>query len=1333
MARLNELKKFLLHTACLLMSMAALAGHDHGGHEHGGIKFQENKGQWRSNLHFLAKSTAMDVYVGSSKFMLQIKHPDDLRLIHDVHHGEAPIPDSMQMRMHNIEFSIIGGRDVKPMGQAPFKDYVNYFLGNDSTRWAGGVRQFADLRSNEVLSGVNFRLTSLGDRLKYEFEVAEGTRVSDIQFKISGADTLFLQDDQLHIGNSIDRLIDDHPIAWQFVEGKQVFVACKYVLRGDTLGFEVINRRDDLPIIIDPTLIFSSFTGSSTDNWGSTATYDSLGNLYAGGIVITTLSGSMNGYPTTTGAYQSTYQGGGGSWPGTPYGTDIVISKFNSSGTSLTYSTYLGGSNNEIPHSLVVNGNNQLYVLGTTSSTNFPVTSGCFDATFNGGGSISGGGNNNNNSSNVAYPNGADIIITKFNANGTALSASTYIGGSGNDGINLSDTLQKAYSDEFRGEIIVDNNDNCYVATSSGSTNFPIVSGFQSTYGGGLTDGIAFKFNSSLSSLLWSSYIGGSDADAAYSLQFDPNLNVFVTGGTKSTNFPTTNNVINPNYKGGMSDGWVAKISNNGQNLLASTFLGTNSYDQSFFVQLDQQGNVYTVGQTLGAYPIGPSWVYSVANSGQFLHKLSNNLQNTVFSTRWGTGGNAINLSLSAFLVNQCNHIFIAGWGGTLFGTGSMTSGNSSTSGLPTTSNAYQTTTDGNDMYFIVFEDSAKSVLFASFFGGTGGTGREHVDGGTSRFDKKGIIYQAVCAGCGGGNAFPTTSGAYATSNGSNNCNLGAIKYDLVTLEAEADIDGPAEVCQNDSMQFLNESFGGSLYLWDFGDGNSSEQFEPQHAYATPGQYDVVLIIYDSVSCIFADTDTIAVTVIAGPTAIVPQLNPECPDVPVQLTARGGDSYQWAPAGSLNNANIQNPVATVEISTRFIVSVTDSCGVDTAHLWVRIHPDKTDASPDTALCEGLSGRLWAKGGLSYEWNPGTYLHSRFVARPLCSPDSTIQYTVNIVDSFQCERSHDVTVYVEGFLPEVQAWGDTSVCQGERVLLQASGTDNYQWWPTTWVLDPKLPNTPAYPEASITYYVRTFNSCGEDTDSVQINVSPIDVKAITDTAVCFGDSVYLNAEGALVYRWTGPSLERPSFNQNPGLLPETSAWYVVRGSNFEGCEQFDSTFVVVNPAPKLALKTDEDTITGLHNVLLVAETDQPHRWYAQDAYIPCVHCDSIKVYPLYKTKYYVEVVDSNSCRSLDSIEVQAISKIFVPNTFSPNFDEVNDLFVVQGHNILEYEISIRNRWGEEVFRSQDINRHWNGSKFNDGEPLQDGVYTYEIKYTILPREEHFQVGTVTLLK
>lgn len=1301
-------------------------------HDHDGqlpIKYQENKGQWNDDLLFFGQAANMDILIGDGRFILQLRSQKDFTAISDAHHGEIELPDDFMVHFHNIEFDLIGSKSTRAFGKDKTKDFVNYFIGNDSSKWAGGIGQYAEVVMPEVYSNIDFVLSSIGNHMKYEFQVNPMADIEDIKFKISGADQLYLDKNRLFMANSVDLLIDEKPIAWEIVEGEKMFLNCYYQLDGDTLSFHVPNHNPDRPLIIDPTLIFSSYTGSTTDNWGCTATYDSLGNLYAGGIVVST-GGSMNGYPTSTGAFQTQYQGGG-----TGLGTDIVISKFEDDGSSLIYSTYLGGNNNEIPHSLVVNSNNQLYILGTTSSSNFPTTNSAFDGTYNGGSSIGTGTGGNNNSNGVAYPNGSDIIVAKFNANGTNLIGCTYVGGSGNDGINLSDTLQKAYADEYRGEIIVDNNDNCYVATSTGSTNFPIVNGFQNTYGGGLTDGVVFKFNANLSSLLWSSYIGGSEADAAYSLQFDPNLNVFATGGTKSTDFPTTNNALNQNYQQGSADGWVSKISNNGQNLLASTYLGTNNYDQSFFVQLDLQGNVYCLGQTLGAYPIGPSWVYSVNNSGQFLHKLTNNLQNTVFSTRWGTGNSSINLSLSAFLVNQCNHIFVAGWGGTLFGTGSLTSGSSTTNGLPTTNNAVQTTTDGNDMYFIVFEDSAKGVLFGSYFGGTGNGGREHVDGGTSRFDKKGIIYQAVCAGCNGSNAgtFPTTSGAYATSKGGNaNCNLGAIKYDLVTLESDADIDGPTQVCVNDSIDFLNESFGGSLYLWDFGDGNSSTEYEPKHAYSNPGNYNVILIIYDSVSCIFADTDTIALTVIPGPLAIVPNLPKVCPDTPVQLMASGGQTYEWSPAGVLNDPNIADPIAEVELSTTFIVSVTDSCGTDTAHLKLVVFPDDTEAMTDTALCAGLSGNLRAEGGVSYSWNPGIYLSSATSPRPLCSPDTTTEYIVTIIDSFQCERDHPVKVFVEGFIPQIEAYGDTTVCPGDRVIVRATGAPNYEWKPTTWLVDSLLQTTPAYPEESIQYIVKTFNSCGSAFDTVTITVRLPDLVVEQSPPVCLGDSVHLSASGALIYKWTGPEFDLPNYNRNPSILPDESAWYYIVGSNIERCEGEDSVFVTVHPQPTLNLLTDPDTITGLFNVMLTAESSGTIHWVSS-GYIPCTTCDSIQVYPLYKTEYFVVASDSNNCKTTDSISVKAISKLYVPSAFSPNDDGINDDLRIEGHNLKDFHLVIRDRWGQIVFESFDISNRWDGTKFNKGYILPDGVYGYEIVYTILPDQELQKSGVVTLVK
>ena len=238
-----------------------------------------------------------------------------------------------------------------------------------------------------------------------------------------GADRLFLKNGNLHIQTSVNEIIEQKPFAYQVIAGKTVEVPCIFSLNKNILTFEFPNGFDNtIPLVIDPVLTFSTYTGSIADNWGYTSTYDANGNLYAGGIVFGL------GYPFTTGAYQ-TASGGG---------IDIGISKFNSNGTGLIYSTYLGGTSSEIPHSLIVNNNNELLVYGTTGSLNFPITAGAYDVSFNGGTAVTVTGA-------VPFPNGSDIFISKFNAAGSALSGSTFIGGSGNDGLNVAATLHYNY------------------------------------------------------------------------------------------------------------------------------------------------------------------------------------------------------------------------------------------------------------------------------------------------------------------------------------------------------------------------------------------------------------------------------------------------------------------------------------------------------------------------------------------------------------------------------------------------------------------------------------------------------------------------------------------------------------------------------------------------------------------------------------------------------------------------------------------------------------------------------------------------------------------------
>src|SRR5690606_30188264 len=197
---------------------------------------------------------------------------------------------------------------------------------------------------------------------------------------------------------------------------------------------------------------------------------------------------------------------------------------------------------------------------------------------------------------------------------------------------------------------------------------------------------------------------------------------VYFAGGTTSTLMPTTAGAYQQSKLNGV-DGYIGHVSADGSQLLACTYNGTNSFDQNYFVQLDTEGFVYVIGQTLGSYPIS-NGVYSNPNSGQYIQKFSPDLTTSIWSTRVGSGSGEIDISPSAFLVTTCGQIYLSGWGGTINNSGSLNV-------LPTTSNAFQTSTDGNDFYLMVLEADASELVYGTFFGGS--QSAEHVDGGTSR------------------------------------------------------------------------------------------------------------------------------------------------------------------------------------------------------------------------------------------------------------------------------------------------------------------------------------------------------------------------------------------------------------------------------------------------------------------------------------------------------------------------------------------------------------------------------------------------------------------------
>ena len=946
--------------------------------------FEENKNQWPRQVMFEAD-------FGGGKLFLEKKAFTYL-LIENInfHDFNKNSKEAVNVHYHSFKVNFQNSNpDVAITGNELYSFHRNYFIGNDRSKWAADVRLYEGVSYKNLYPSIDMHVYNVAQNLKYDLIVNPGGDPRNIQFKYDGADRMHIESGNLYIKTSLGDVIEQKPYAYQIIDGVKKEISCSYRLKNNTISFSVNGKYNkELALIIDPTLIASTYTGSFADNWGFTATYDEQGNIYSAGIV------ASAGYPTTIGAFDSSFNGGL-PWTSNTYPFDISITKYNSTGSAILYSTYYGGINNEQPHSLFVNSNNELYLTGRTNSPNFPCTAGAFDTSYNGG---------------------YDIIVGKFSPTG-ALLASTFVGGTGDDGVNISPfesvfgTLKFNYADDGRSEIILDANSNVYVAGSTRSADFPTSSGAYDNSLGGAQDGCIFKMNSSLSSLTFSTYLGGSSDDAAYGLKLDAGNNIYTTGGTASTDFPTTAGVLYPTFQGGQADAYVAAINSTGTSLLYSTYLGTSDYDQAYLIETDANNDIYVYGQTKGAYPVSPG-VYSNPNSGQFIQKMNKQLSTSVFSTVIGTGTPNPNISPTAFLVDSCQSIYIAGWarcGNGVFGHPFP----SSVVGMPITANAFQSTTDGCDFYFMVLRPNAQSLLYATFFGESGTWIPDHVDGGTSRFDKRGFIYQSACASCGKTEMFPTTPTAWSKTNNSNNCNNAVIKMDLqVKPKAIAGQSGPPYGCVPLTMQFNKTGSEGTNFLWDFGDGSpTTTVVSPAHTYTVVGRYKASLYVTDSTgTCGKVDTATVIINVSSPPSLVTTSTKVLCNggntgSATVTVTGTGSPyMYLWS--------NAQTGMTATNLSaSNYSVTVTDAYGCSSTA--IALVSQSIPLSVNTAFTAvkcfgGTTGTVSSTvtGGISpynYLWMPGNHTSTSV------SGLSAGSYTLNVTDSAGCTVSSLETV------------------------------------------------------------------------------------------------------------------------------------------------------------------------------------------------------------------------------------------------------------------------------------------------------------------------------------
>ncbi len=859
-------KSAILFLLCITVTLSSIAQSNNA------LEFIENKGQWESQIQFKGVLSNGAFFLRKTGFTVVQHSSEDLTRLSGNTHGDPSLKENTPvfehltktgkpvtangtdvLRSHAYEMDFLGSNpDVRVAPDKAQPGYNNYFIGDDPSKWEGNCRLFQAVTYTNIYPNIDVKYYSEAGHLKYEFIVRPGGDPSQIAMKFTGVDKLSIKNNELIIKTSVGEIKELYPYTYQFDGSGRKKIDCRYKLDGNIVRFSIKNFSQQSTLIIDPTLIFASFTGSTADNWGYTATYGTDGTFYAGGVVFET------GFPTSPGAYQRSYQAGGVNeqsfW-------NMGIMKFSANGSQRLYATYLGGSKQDQPHSLFADAQGNLVIAGRTTSANYPAVN------------------------KFGTQSGWDIVITKLNAAGSGLIGSLRIGGTGDDGFNTADShtsgprdLLNNYGDDARSEVILDASNNVYVTSCTQSKDFFTTGNAAQKTFGGIQDAVLIKVDPNCNAVNYSSYLGGTGYDAGFVLSLNPTGgDIYVAGGTASTDFPgPKTGSYQTAYNGGRSDGFISVFSNDGATYKQCTYVGTNGTDVVFGIQFDKFSFPYIMGITTGAWPVF-NVGYSNPNSKQYISKLRKNLSGFEYSTVFGTGSQSPNISPVAFLVDRCENVYVSGWGKDIIGKYGL----DPITNMPVTADALKSKPDDSDFYFIVLQRNASKLLYGTFYGQTGGMG-EHVDGGTSRFDQNGVIYQAICANCGGGQGsgtkpqWPVTPGAWCCSSGytpatvNGQCNLAALKIAFnfagVGVGVRAFINSVYDTvgCVPLTVTFRDTVINAQSYEWNFGDGSPdviTDSFEIKHTYNNVGTFLVRLIAVDSNSCNIRDTSYTSIIV----------------------------------------------------------------------------------------------------------------------------------------------------------------------------------------------------------------------------------------------------------------------------------------------------------------------------------------------------------------------------------------------------------------------------------------------------------------------------------------
>ena len=689
------------------------------------LYFIENKGQLDPKVRFYVKTSGQTLYFTDEGIVFDLlrrekKAGEDTK-------GTEKVCQATKTKTERLVFNLgfeNARRGVLIEGLESQDARINYFVGNDRSKWKRGIPTYKGVVYKGVYKGIDLKVYGNGKDIEYEFIVSPGGNPGDILLTYNGIKGLATnREGELLIATAFGELKETKPYIYQEVKGKSAVdgsfkiqsPAGKSQTGKFSYGFQVASYNPSYPLIIDPTIRYSTYLGGSSNDWGAGIAVDSSGNAY-----VTGETDSLD-FPTQN-PYQGSYAGGM---------DDAFITKFSSSGSALTYSTYLGGSENDVGKGIAVDSSGNAYVTGQTGSTDFPTKNPYQETKAGDAGSY-------------------DAFITKLSSSGSTLTYSTYLGGSESDG-----GIGTA----------VDTSGNAYVTGFTWSTDFPTQDPYQGSYADN-RDAFITKLSSSGSALSYSTYLGGSAGEIGNGIAVDGSGKAYVTGETYSTDFPTQNLYQGTNSGGG--DAFITKLSSSGSALSYSTYLGGSAWDFGNGIAVDTSGNAYVTGRT-GSTDFPTQNPYQATKAGDasfydaFITKLSSSGSALVYSTYLGgandDGGNGI-------AVDSSENAYVTGY--------------TYSTDFPI-QNPYQETNAGDDDAFITKLSSSGSALsYSTYLGGSAGEiGNGIAVDGSGKAYVTGVTYSTD---------FPTQDPYQGTNAGRGDAFVAKFSDTAVTTGAATDV-----------------------------------------------------------------------------------------------------------------------------------------------------------------------------------------------------------------------------------------------------------------------------------------------------------------------------------------------------------------------------------------------------------------------------------------------------------------------------------------------------------------------------------------------------------------